>query len=203
MRIFQTLLLFSALASIEGSDPQIEKLRSTIVSLRTHAEEYAEKHIETLGGVPELTGVKHQLRDWIEFHLGALKGNGDEKTFRGALNDILKAAGLTAKEELAENMLGYLGDMEIMRENDLLIVTTSVGILCQYDQSAYAYEWTGTDWKRIWQLEQNDYSRSKYSPQNTLTVHTWQQYKDGKKTGNRFIFLNSTSFLLPTNRSLP
>jgi hypothetical protein len=201
MLLFHFLILLAALTSIEESDPQLEKLRSTLVSLRTHAEAYAEKHSEALGGVTELTVVKHQLRDWIESRINTLEGDGDEKEFQRTMNDTLKAAELTAKEE-PENMLGYLGDIEIMREFDLLIVTTSVGIVCQYDQSAYAYEWADNHWKRIWQYEQNDYSRSKYAPQY-LTTHTWQDYENGKKTGSRYILsIGHTSGCMSTWHSV-
>jgi len=119
------------------------------------------------GESPLLTSLKHDLRDWVESRLaGEIR---DPAAFASALNSELKRAGLICPEDhcWADNNLGYLGDVEISApENDSgwLVVTTSVGIVCECDQSIYLYEWRDHKWKRQVQSEQNGYGRGHYGP---------------------------------------
>jgi len=72
----------------------------------------------------------------------------------------------------SQNLLGSLGDVSISREADILIVRDRLGILCQYDDSVYAYGPAGGGgWQRLWESEQNDYSPKKYNPQHIMAVH--------------------------------
>jgi len=42
---------------------------------------------------------------------------------------------------------------------------TSVGIVCECDQSVYLYEWLGDHWSRRFESEQNGYGKRDYRPQ--------------------------------------
>jgi len=169
-------------AGLHAQDSQLETLRATLISLRARADEL----VENRGAPPELTAVKHQLRDWVESQLRTLKGTGDENVVKSTINDSIKAAGLTSPED-GENRLGYLGDISLSRESGLLILKTSVGIVCQDDQSAYAYEWIDDQWKRIWESEQSDYKPKKYFPQYLESIHVWQPYQKERKVDGFFL----------------
>jgi len=67
-----------------------------------------------------------------------------------------------------ESELGLLGGIHTDRtsNNEFLTVTTAVGVLCGYDESAYLYRRDDQKrWRRFWESEQNDYSENKYLPQ--------------------------------------
>ena len=169
-------------AGLRAQDPQLETLRATLISLRARADELVENGVTP----PELTTVKHQLRDWVESRLRTLKENGDEKVAERTINDSIKEAALTTPGD-RENLLGYLGDIELSREFGLLILKTAVGIVCQHDQSAYAYQWIDDRWKRIWESEQTDYAPEKYSPQYIESIHVWQPYEKERKVDGFFL----------------
>ena len=68
-------------------------LHATLVSLRPHAGD----HREARDATPELTVVKHQLRDWIELHLSGLQWKDGRWTINPSvleeqLNDELQLA---------------------------------------------------------------------------------------------------------------
>ena len=75
--------------------------------------------------------------------------------------------------------MGSLRAVRFSNESGVLIVTTALGILCQYDESAYAYRYVNGRWQRIWESEQNDYSPAKYNPQHIKAVHVLQSFRDG------------------------
>ena len=86
----------------------------------------------------------------------------------------------------SQNLLGSIGTAWTSEwESGLLIVITRVGIVCQEDESAYAYKRIDGKWQRIWESEQNDYQN--YTPQHISAVHVWQSYEDGKETGPAYI----------------
>jgi hypothetical protein len=87
-----------------------------------------------------------------------------------------------------QNLLGSLGIVRFSSESGLLIITTGVGILCEYDESAYGYKRINDHWQRIWESEQNDYSPKKYAPQSIFAVHVWQSFKaGGQEDGPAFV----------------
>jgi hypothetical protein len=55
----------------------------------------------------------------------------------------------------------------------------AVGIICQYDESAYGYRRTGDAWKRIRESEQDDYTRDRYFPQQIFAVHILHTSESG------------------------
>jgi hypothetical protein len=182
----QCIPLIAALwmaAAASAQDTQLSVLHATLVTLRLHA---AQTTIETSGARPELTIAKHQLRDWVEMQLGSLKDFEGAKALSDRINKGLKAVGVAEIGD-DQNLLGTLGDVVFSSESGLLIVTTAVGILCQYDESAYAYKLVCGRWQRVWESEQNDYSPAKYTPQHIVAVHVWQSFKDGHGDGPPFV----------------
>jgi hypothetical protein len=145
-----------------AQDAQLNALKATLASLQSKDPKEA---IETLGARPELTIAKHQLRDWIESQLPALTDRQPEQltALANHINEALKAAGASEQSD-DQNLLGSVGDVVVSNEPGLLIVRTAVGILCQYDESAYGYKLLNGRWQRIWESEQNDYSSKKYNP---------------------------------------
>lgn len=159
-----------------AQDARLSALHATLVALHSHAKEAG---IENLGGRPELTIAKHQLRDWIETQLGSLKNDGDEKAFADRINKSLKAVSVAGTAD-DQNLLGSLGEVGTSREGDILIVTTRLGILCQYDDSVYAYGPAGGGgWQRVWESAQNDYSPKKYNPQHIIAVRVARLFVGG------------------------
>jgi hypothetical protein len=156
-------------AAAPARDERLADLKATLASLRASAGKVGAVKFPPS---PELTVAKHQLRDWIETQLDSVKGNGDEKSLAGRLNQELKSAGLVREAE-ADNILGFLGTADITAEPGALIVTTALGILCQYDTSAYVYRFVNGHWQRVWESEQDDYSPKKYMPQQAIDVHVW------------------------------
>jgi hypothetical protein len=171
-------------AAAFAQDAQLGTLRATMATLHSHAAAAA-ADFKTRGGSPELTVAKHQLRDWIETQLGSLKDFGEEQAFAARINEALKAVDATNTGD-DQNFLGSVGDVRVSSESGLLIITTGVGILCEYDESAYGYKREDGRWQRIWKSEHNDYS-DKYAPQNVIAVHVLQTFKDGHENGPAFV----------------
>jgi hypothetical protein len=78
------------------------------------------------------------------------------------------------------NLIGSLGEVRIGTEAGLLIITTAVGIVCQYDESAYVYQFMEGRWRLIWESEQTNYSPKQYLPQHISAVHVWRSFKDAR-----------------------
>jgi hypothetical protein len=150
-----------------AQDARLAALHATLVTLRPRV---SAATLAGLGARPELTVAKHQLRDWIETQLGSLTGTQadieQEKALAERINAQLKAVSVTDAGD-DQNLLGSLGEVRFSSESGLLIITTGVGIPCQYDESAYGYRRVDGSWQRIWETEQDDYSPEKYAPQLT------------------------------------
>ncbi len=151
--------------------------------MRSHAKETT---IENSGARPELTVAKHQLRDWIERQLGSLKDLQHTEALSGHINDKLKAVNVAGSGD-DQNLLGSVGDVRLSSESGFLIVTTGVGILCQFDESAYGYKKVNDRWQRVWESEQNDYFPTKYAPEYIVAVHIWQAWEGGRQAGPPFV----------------
>jgi hypothetical protein len=164
-----------------AQDKQLAALHATLLKLRAAGPNY-----ETNGASPELTVAKHQLRDWIETQLAPLDNAVDEKALSDRINHELSAVNVAGEKD-DQNLLGSLDEVRISRESGPLIITTGVGILCQYDDSAYGYKLVNRRWQRIWESEQNDYSSKKYAPQHIAAVHVWQWFEDGQEDGPPFV----------------
>jgi hypothetical protein len=128
------------------------------------------------GATPQLTVAKHLLRDWVESRLRALPESGDEGALERKLNAELREAKLFCSAGTQDQqpcpdgtLLGFLSDLQFRRSGSFLILQTSVGIECGADESAYLYSWSGEGWRRVWQTEQNTYTKAVYKPQ---TIHS-------------------------------
>ena len=156
-------------APLSGQDKQLAAVRVTLLSLRQHPND----HRETRGATPQLTVVKHQLRDWIEFHLSTLPRTGKEKALAEELHAGLRDAELFCNDESLcfPSSLGFLDDIQVSRDDEFLMFQTAVGIWCGYDYSAYVYQWIGSGWRRVWQSEQDAYTEKEYLPQIIHAVH--------------------------------
>lgn len=138
------LLLFLATIA-RAQDPQLEPLRATLAVIRAHADEARVNR----GARPELTIAKHQLRDWIESRLASLEQQGDEQKAAIEINAELGRIGEPNPppiDGIFDNLVGKLGPVRLARESAVLLLTTGIGILCGYDESAYAYEWRDGVW---------------------------------------------------------
>lgn len=127
------------------------------------------------GATSRLTVAKHQLRDWVESRLKGLTLRGDERELERKLNGELRDANLFCGEGTPNKQpcpdwtqLGFLDEVKIRRSSGLLILQTAIGIQCGFDESAYLYSWSDEGWRRVWQTEQNTYTKEQYKPQ---TIH--------------------------------
>ncbi len=171
------LLDCSALAQ---TDSQLTALHQTLQSLHGQTGVSAVNP----GGGPKLTLAKHQIRDWIESQLGPLEKEGDETNVSERINKALERVSVAPPKD-DQNLLGTVGVVSLRWESGLLVVTTGVGIVCEQDESVYGYRRIGTQWRRVWESEQNDYQR--YTPQHIDAVHVWQSYEAGRPAGSAYI----------------
>ncbi len=162
-----------------AQDSQVAALHATLAPLRARAGE----HREIRDATPELTVAKQRLRDWVESHLSGFAQNGDEDQLARQLGDQLRDADLFCEPQCRMSILGFLDNVRINREREFLIVRTSVGIWCGYDDSAYAYAWMAGKWQRIWESEQDHYAPKLYFPQGIQGV----QISAADREGNRLL----------------
>jgi hypothetical protein len=175
MRLTPLTALLCLTAAAFAQDAQLDALHATLVSLHAHGEK---RSVETSGATPELTLAKHQIRDWIETQLASLTDLQHLQAFSDRINQDLKRVDAQGSRD-DENWLGSVGQVRFSSESGLLIVTTALGILCQYDESAYVYERVNGHWQRVLESEQNDYSPKKYTPQQIMAVHVSRSFIGG------------------------
>lgn len=136
---------------------------------------------------PALTSVKHKLRDWMESRLHEFPDEDAARAFEHELNAELRSAKLSCdweaflpdKECPDRAEPGYLGEIKV-NFSEVLVVTTAVGIVCGFDESAYAYSFIGGHWKLFWQGETNNYVNGKYVPLNFLGIQVSPRNFDNK-----------------------
>lgn len=167
----------ACLAAPAQEDRPLAALSATLIALRPHADD----HRETRSATPELTVAKHQLRDWIESRLSGFAQDANADLLARDLGDRLREAGLMCEPLCRMSILGFLDNVRIGREREFLIVRTSLGIWCGYDDSAYAYQWTANRWQRIWESEQDSYAPKRYLPQVIHAVHISPPDRDGSR----------------------
>ena len=168
------VLMFAWGTSVLGQTAPPDSLRALLTQEREHALD----HLETRGASPETTRVKHALRDWIESRLTPLRQTNEEVVLAFQLNAELRKSGLSCSDlpESSEvrcpeqTLIGFVGDLSLRRSGEFLVVETAVGIDCGNDESAYIYEWRDDRWQRIWESEQNEYTKEKYLPQRLQAV---------------------------------
>jgi len=182
MRLICVAMVFAALAGAE--DRQLQALHATLVALRARPVEAANFY----GGAPELTTAKHQLRDWIETRLNEHKTFPKPKALQNELNAALKGVSVQISED-EQNRLGTLGKVKVREESDVLILTTAIGVICSLDVSAYAYQREGGGWRRVFELETNDYGKDKYWPQARRAVHVWRESSERLRSETLFMLV--------------
>jgi hypothetical protein len=169
-----TGLLFAGLAiPLAAEDAALSKIRALLVPLRAKPFDGPAPR----GASPVFTDVKHLLRDWIEAKLREFRDEDDAGAFARELNAEIQSAKLSCNFRAVppekgcpdRGEPGYLGEIRIVL-GEMLVVTTGVGIVCGFDQSAYAYSLVDGHWKRFWQSETNDYIVGKYVPLNFLGI---------------------------------
>ena len=125
------------------------------------------------GESPLLTVFKHQLREWVESRMAAEIANPQSVSHE--LNRDLTDEGLMCKEAACDdqNGLGYLADLRLNAlgpSPDWLVLVTGVGIECGTDESVYIYERVGGRWTLRLEIEQTQYDRDRYKPQQDIQV---------------------------------
>jgi hypothetical protein len=185
---FVAVLWTSGVASAQ--DARLFPLHTSLAKLHAHAKEAT---METMGATSELTVAKHHLRNWIEAQLDSANDISQAKARSGQINEALKTVQVAGPDD-EQNLLGSLGEVRLIGEAGLLIVTTGVGILCQFDESAYGYRRVEGHWQRVWESEQNEYVATKYAPQHIVAVHVWQSFEGGHENGPAFVMTLGNSW---------
>jgi hypothetical protein len=188
------LLLLSFQLLTHAQDSRLEAIRALLLPMRTNPVAN-----DVRGATPVFTTVKHQLRDWIESRLVDLKWNGRAwkpatAVLQEQLNDELLQAGLFCGEVFKiacpeESSLGFLGDVILEIQGGALVVKTGVGIVCGFDESAYAYRDNENHWIRFWETEQNIYEKGKYLPQWLHQVLISERNYDRKADSQEHLIL--------------
>ena len=146
---------------------------------------------------PELTPVKHALREWIERQLPANPvgdlPDGSVHTLDSAdlarlamrMNRQLDAARLTCgvggtttdrcvtPADSDADLRGHIEPVQLslLDNGRYVLVVTGVGVTCGYDESAYIYEHRADRrWHLVLASEQNDYAEGIYAPQNFISI---------------------------------
>jgi hypothetical protein len=189
MHLLVKLVIVLALPmAAQAEDQRLAEIRATL----QHIREEGPRREQTRGASQELTTVKHELRDWVESHLGELSSDpndayeGQDTFLAGQLNAELRAAHLLCSAEKPcidneDSLLGYLGEirLEFRQRDSFLVLITSVGIVCGFDRSAYLYKRDHDHWNRVFESEQNTYTEKEYTPQDIEAVLVSPYRKDG------------------------
>jgi hypothetical protein len=165
-RLRYVLLLTFCGAALAQTD--LEPLRTMLVPLRAVK---PQDQPGPRGATPQLTAIKHHLRDWVESRLTPLSARADETEAAREWNSELRDAHLICDPQADcpnWGLLGYLEEVRLERSGGFLILTTGIGIECGFDESAYMYSNSSEGWRRVWQNEQNTYTTAAYHPQ---TLH--------------------------------
>jgi len=175
-------MLFAGAVSTAAEDQAIVEIRTLLTPMRAKPLDLPGAR----GATPVLTDVKHKLRDWIESRLREFRDEDDVRAFTHELNAEIRSAKLSCdwaavppeKNCPDRGQSGYLGEMKL-DFGQVLVVTTAVGIVCGFDESAYAYSFSNGRWQRFWQGETNDYIAERYVPLNFLGIlFSSQDYLD-------------------------
>ncbi len=171
-------LLLGGTILAQAEDGRLDAIRGLLEPMRSEQS----GNLKARGATPAMTTVKHLLREWIESRVSTLRWNGvrwdpDPVVLQEQLNDELRRAELFCDVRLNAGCpqwseRGFLGPLILdTQQGNLLVVRTAVGVQqCGYDESAYAYELNGNQWRKFWQSEQNDYQEGKYFPQRLEQV---------------------------------
>jgi len=170
MRWLALVFVLAWTLGAQSDDVQLGKIRAMLAPFRANPL----ANLATRGATPEFDGIKHSLRDWVESKITALKPNADLGPLERKLNEYLAGAELRCSADTGcsdGSNLGSVGEIKLHWEWEYLVVQSGVGIQnCGFDESAYAYRWTGERWERFWQDETDDYQKKKYAPRSIDSV---------------------------------
>jgi hypothetical protein len=147
---------FVTAASMIGCAGDLDAIRETqkkLLAMRG-------QNPDTRGAVPELTVLKHQLREWAEFRIANWGQNPDLEALTASLNAQFGETEPTPGD--GQDFLGDIAPFEVSRpsgDTTWLQLVIGVGVECEFDHSLYLYDWRDGGWKRRYELEQNDYAR--------------------------------------------
>ncbi len=178
--LFACLALYSlSSCMVHAQESPLDSMRSELIALRSHAEDSP----ETRGATPALTAIKHHLRDWVEQQLQDIPQESPAEALNARIHSAVQDAGLFCDERCFPSYLGYLDEIQVSREAEYVIVQTAVGIRCGYDHSFYVYrpaprsgETRSSAWERVFEFEQEKYSKKAYLPQTVHSVHLAQRH---------------------------
>jgi hypothetical protein len=152
------VILLAVAALMEAADVEaIRQTQAKLIAMRGQNE-------DSQGATPQLTVLKHQIRDWVESKLGKLAANVDIDRASHEIDAELARVKLIQQDDL------QLGDIEGITlehpkgDTSWLLFKSIVGLdSCGRDTSIYLYQWQGGAWTRIFELEHNAYF-GKYGP---------------------------------------
>jgi hypothetical protein len=183
MWCLRLVAFLSLMGTLFAQDTQLDALRETLTMLRKQTQGAA---FDTPVPAASMAKAKHLLRDWVESRLAQVEDPSRIAGLEAKLNQELQSVG-AADEDPKAGQFGMLGEISLRLEDGLLTLTTSVGILCQTDDSAYGYQKKEGRWQRIWESEQQDYSERGYKPQVLFKVNTWRPLTQGRNDGPLYI----------------
>jgi len=170
-------LASGAAAAAEATEAPLAAIRAELELVRAEASQ----HTETRGASQRLTSVKHRLREWVESQLVEVPSDpnepgGSDVALTRRLNAELSGEHLFAPRDASAGdewtAIGFLGEVRLayrLRQS-FLVLTTATVVNCGSDESAYLYRRQGGEWKRIWETEQNTYTKAGYGVQQILAV---------------------------------
>lgn len=193
-------ILFTGPLSTLAEDATLAELHDVLVPMRAKPLELTGPR----GATQPLTVVKHKLLAWIETRLHEFHNRDEVSALEHKLNAELRAAKLSCDWNAFPRDTdcpdrgepGYLRDIRL-HFGEVLIVTTEVGVVCGFDQSAYAYSFTGGHWQRFWQSETNQYIEGKYFPLNFLNIRlSLRDYRRGADPNLRLLLVLARARLI-------
>lgn len=179
---FAAVAVLLVLASSGARAADLEAVKASLRPLREHPND-PEKMVRA-----GFLTAREGLRGWIETQLATFKNTGDTEAFEKSLNAQIAAADLTCADVKPpgydrcaspgeRDVRGYLGSIEVARVRDLLIVQSEMGVSCDFDQSAYVYEWIKDGWRLLIDASQKPDSKGGFVPEQIQQVMFGQPEK--------------------------
>jgi len=172
------LILVMTLAAAGQTPSRLAEIRTEL----EHVKAESPGPSETRGASPRLTTIKHELRDWIESQISQLAsdpngGDGAERLLAARLNAELRQEHLLweggdSAGDSASSSVGYLGKVQLryQQRQTFLVLKTAVEVDCGFDESAYLYRQENGRWNRVWETEQNTYTKEEYTVQRIHAI---------------------------------
>jgi hypothetical protein len=155
-------LLVASLAC--GADLEaIRQTQTKLIAMRGQNE-------DVQGANPELTILKHQIRDWVESQIAKLNADSDLTQASAKIDSDLDRVKLGSDD--GEPRLGGIDSVSLEHpkgDQSWLSFKSIVELdSCGRDSSLYLYEWRGGQWTRRLEIEHDDYG-GHYGPIEFIT----------------------------------